>query len=220
MPSPPSSPPLAALTSANELALISKSSNGKKRDTDGSKRKNRREGAAYHIREECERLFCETMKTVFLGEEGKAANNGSIVMGTDVHSPPDESVGAYNSYFPNGKARQAMDAWVEVWDYSSGCSFRAFVGGNGENKSLFAFFDSAVIGSDLKQGLMALIELAETVFAVSQIIICLDRSVQESERKAFMKSLRWVGFELITLDLWTSDIDVTSDKWLFLGMEI
>jgi hypothetical protein len=68
--------------------------------------------------------------------------------------------------------------------------------------------------------LMALIELAETVFAVSQLVICLDRSVQETERKAFMKSLRWVGFELITLDLWANDIDVTSDKWLFLGMEI
>ena len=236
LPSPPSSPPLAALTSANELALISKSSNSgiKKRESDGRKRSSRG-GAAYHIREECERLFCETMKAVFFGEEGNAAHNGSIAMGTDAHSPPDENVGAFNKYYANGKAGQAMDAWLEVWDYSSGCSFRVFVGGNGETKSLFAFFDSAVIGSDLKQGyvlthpsssisnkrrLMALIELAETVFAVSQVVICLDRSVQETERKAFMKSLRWVGFELITLDLWANDIDVTSDKWLFLGMEI
>jgi hypothetical protein len=93
------------------------------------------------------------MKAVFLGEEGKTATSGSIVMGTDAHSPPDESVGAYKtSYFTNGKQGQVMDAWFEVWDYSSGCSFRGFVGGNGENKSLFAFFDSAVIGSDLKQG--------------------------------------------------------------------
>jgi hypothetical protein len=67
---------------------------------------------------------------------------------------------------------------------------------------------------------MALIELAETVFAVSHIVICLDRSVREDEGKSFMKSLRWVGFELITLDMWANDIDVTSDKWLFLGMEI
>jgi hypothetical protein len=227
------------LTSANELALISKSSNSgtKKRESDGRKRSSRG-GAAYHIREECERLFCETMKAVFLGEEGKATHNGSIVMGTDAHSPPDESADTFNNnYFAtgNGKAEQAMDAWLEVWDYSSGCSFRVFVGGNGENKSLFAFFDSAVVGSDLKQGyvvshikshnsnmyrLMALIELAETVFAVSQVVICLDRSVQENERKSFMKSLRWVGFELITLDMWANDIDVTSDKWLFLGMEI
>ena len=67
---------------------------------------------------------------------------------------------------------------------------------------------------------MALIELAEEVFAVSQVVICLDRSVQESERKTFLKSLRWVGFDMINLDLWANDIDVTSDKWLFLGMEI
>jgi hypothetical protein len=92
------------------------------------------------------------MKTVFLGEEGKMAHNGSIVMGTNAHSPPDESVSAYNdNYFAKGNG-QPIDAWLEVWDYTSGCSFRVFVGGNGEKKSLFAFFDSAVIGSDLKHG--------------------------------------------------------------------
>ena len=68
--------------------------------------------------------------------------------------------------------------------------------------------------------LMALIELAETVFAVRQVIICVDRAVPEDERKAFMKSLRWVGFEMTTLDMWANEVDVTSDKWLFLGMEI
>ncbi|KAH7350802.1 ornithine decarboxylase antizyme [Rhexocercosporidium sp. MPI-PUGE-AT-0058] len=216
IPSPPSSPPLAALTSANELALISK--NNRKRDTDG-KRKSRKEGAAYLIREECERLFCETMKVVFLGDAGKAANNGSIGMGANAHSPPDDSVNVYNDYFvkhPN----QAPDAWVEIWDYSGGCSFRGFVGGDGDKKSLFAFFDSAVVGRDLKQGLMALIELAETVFAVNQVVICLDRNVPEVDRKAFLKSLRWVGFDLISLDMWANDFDVTSDRWLYLGMEV
>jgi hypothetical protein len=67
---------------------------------------------------------------------------------------------------------------------------------------------------------MALIELAESVFAVSQVVICLDRAVSDEDRKAFMKSLRWVGFELITLDLWAGELDVTSDRWMFLGMEI
>jgi hypothetical protein len=67
---------------------------------------------------------------------------------------------------------------------------------------------------------MALIELAETVFAVSQVVICVDRTVQEADRKAFLKSLRWVGFELVSLDLWAGDLDVSSDKWLFLGMEV
>ena len=68
--------------------------------------------------------------------------------------------------------------------------------------------------------LMALIELAETVFAVGQVIICVDRAVPEDERNTFMKSLRWVGFEMTTLDVWANALDVTSDKWLFLGMEI
>jgi hypothetical protein len=67
---------------------------------------------------------------------------------------------------------------------------------------------------------MALIELAETVFAVSQVVICLDRSLGKEDCRAFMKSLRWIGFELIALDTWANDHDVTSDKWMFLGMEI
>ncbi|KAI9048589.1 hypothetical protein LZ554_007422 [Drepanopeziza brunnea f. sp. 'monogermtubi'] len=211
-------PPLAALTSANELALISKNSN-RKRNNDGKSRR-RKEGAAYYIREECERLFCDTMNGVFLGEGGKASSNGSIGMGANAYSPPDESADTYNNYFARRPTPQAIDAWIEIWDYAGGCSFRGFVGGEGDKKSLFAFFDSAVVGRDLKQGLMALIELAETVFAVSQVVICLDRFVPESDRKAFLKSLRWVGFELISLDMWTNELDVTSDKWLYLGMEV
>jgi hypothetical protein len=163
------------------------------------------------------------MKTVFLGEEGTRGSNGSIVMGANAYSPPDESVDTYNSYFPKGQKRQqqqSVDAWLEVWDYAGGCSFRGFVGGNGDDKSLFAFFDPAVVGRDLKQGLMALIELAESVFAVSQVIICIDRTIPATEVQPFMKSLRWVGFEMTTLDLWAQKRGVTSDKWLFMGMEI
>jgi hypothetical protein len=126
------------LTSANELALISKNPN--KKQVDGRK-KNRKEGAAFTIREECERLFCETMKTVFLGEGGHMGSKGSIGVGTDIN------------YF-NVKNGQGVDAWLEIWDYAGGCSFRAFVGGKGEQKSLFAFFDTSVIGRDLKQGLV------------------------------------------------------------------
>ncbi|TAQ86687.1 hypothetical protein B7494_g4987 [Chlorociboria aeruginascens] len=220
LPSPPSSPPLAALTSANELALNCNSL--KRCDTDG-KKIDRKEGAVYTIREECERLFCETMKTVFFGEEGNTAINGSVVMGTpnNAYSPPDDYKDVYSN-FGNVKAagKQPIDAWLEIWDYAGGCSFRGFVGGEGEKKSLFAFFDPSIIGQDLKQGLMALIELAEAVFAVSQVVICLDRSVLETEGKTLLKSLRWVGFELITFDMWSNILDTTSDRWLFLGMEV
>jgi hypothetical protein len=91
------------------------------------------------------------MKTIFLGEEGNVGNSGSIVMGANAYSPPDDSEDTHDSYFI-GKKTQPIDAWIEVWDYVGGTSFRGFVGGEGEKKSLFAFFDSAVVGRDLKQG--------------------------------------------------------------------
>jgi hypothetical protein len=77
------------------------------------------------------------MKTVFLGEGGYTGSKGSIGMGT-------------NNYFSN--ANQGVDAWMEIWDYAGGCSFRAFVAGTGEQKSVFAFFGASVIERDLKQG--------------------------------------------------------------------
>ena len=94
------------------------------------------------------------MKYVFLGDEGSDFSMASSVMGANAYSPPDRGVGAHDKYFSKVRnTGQAMDAWLEIWDYASGCSFRGFVGGNGDQKSLFAFFDSAVIGRDLKQGL-------------------------------------------------------------------
>jgi len=131
------------LTSANEIAL-----SRTRRDNHG-KRKSK--GAAYTIREECERLFCETLKTVFLGDEGRQISEDPTVMGANAHSPPEE-VGVHKDYFSKVKSGQFVDAWLEVWDYSGACSFRGFVGGNGDQKSLFVFFDSSVIERDLKQG--------------------------------------------------------------------
>lgn len=100
------------------------------------------------------------MKDVFFGEGGSSSSSGSF--GMDTHninhsqstpSREDLSVQHQNyGYFAGHGQGQDIDAWIEVWDYAGGCSFRGFVGGNGENKSLFAFFDSAVIGRDLKQG--------------------------------------------------------------------
>jgi hypothetical protein len=162
LPSPPSSPPLAALTSANELALISKPKKSRDNDQNGGNKNSSGRGASYSIREECERLFCETMKDVFFGEGGTWSSNGSIVMDASMNidtrsTPPIEATDSYavsqqQSHTNSKFMGQEIDAWIEVWDYAGGCSFRGFVGGNGENKSLFAFFDSSVIGRDLKQG--------------------------------------------------------------------
>lgn len=143
LPSPPASPPLALSVSANERAFLR--NNLKTRNMKGTKAS--KEGAAYTIRGECERLFCENMKPIFLGDEGHMASTGSIGMGANADSP-DDSVDAY-SYFDR---RHGIDAWLEIWDYTSGCCFRGFVGGNGDKKSLFVFFDASVMGRELKRG--------------------------------------------------------------------
>lgn len=93
------------------------------------------------------------MKTIFLGEE-ESVSNVSNVMGADTYSCLDDDVDTHNDYFGGDvqPPAHAIDAWLEIWDYTGGCSFRGFVGGHGDEKTLFAFFDSSVIGRDLKQG--------------------------------------------------------------------
>ena len=45
-----------------------------------------------------------------------------------------------------------VEAWMELWDYAGGASFRAFVVSNGDETSLFVFFDTqGVMGRDLKK---------------------------------------------------------------------
>lgn len=75
---------------------------------------------------------------------------------------------------------------------------------------------------------MAIIDLASGPMDCAQVVVCLDRSVSAEDSKALLKSLNWVGFELVTLDMWMkpqgkkqmSEMQDTSDKWLFLGMEL
>ncbi|KAI0811501.1 ornithine decarboxylase antizyme-domain-containing protein [Xylaria sp. FL0064] len=233
LPSPPSSPPLAAFMSSNELALQPKP---KKRSSDNpvttttnnylnrtTTTANRRGGATFQIREECERFFCETMTAVFQGERN-AASNGSYLTG--VHgalTPPDDYPPTPpSSSLPRSGSHSSVNVkgWLEFWDYVGGASFRAFVAEKGDEKSLFAFFDSGLVGQDLKQALIALIELADGPLECSNVVICLDRHMPADHAKSFMRSLQWVGFELTALDHWADELDVVSDKWLFLGMEL
>jgi hypothetical protein len=65
-----------------------------------------------------------------------------------------------------------------------------------------------------------LIELADVPLGCSNVVICMDRHMPEDYAKTLMRSLQWVGFELTTLDHWAGDLDVVSEKWLFLGMEV
>lgn len=157
IPSPPQSPPLAA----RHMSATVKNTNGPAR----------RGGAAYTITGECERLFCETLRAVFLGE-GNLARQDSLVLGVQKHeeeeflsdvndygvdvrrynsgrimdSPSPEAVGAVPQ---NGMIGQ----WVEIWDYVGGNKFRGFVADDktGE-RAMFVFFDQSVVGGDLKAG--------------------------------------------------------------------
>ncbi|KAI1105110.1 ornithine decarboxylase antizyme-domain-containing protein [Jackrogersella minutella] len=222
LPSPPSSPPLAAITSSNELALQPKN---KKRSTNNAApiSRSRRGGATLQIREECERFFCETMKSVFQ-VEWNMASNGSCLTGVNNYSltPPPDDYPMPQSTMSDIDIKPAVNVngWMEFWDYAGGASFRAFVVEDGDEKSLFAFFDNGLVGRDLKQALIALIELADGPVGCAHVVICVDRRMPADYAKALMRSLQWVGFELTTLDHWAKDVDVTSNKWLFMGMEI
>ena len=92
--------------------------------------------------EECERLFCETLKAVFLGERSTATQD-SLVTGAHYNHVLEEY---------RGTTRGLVNTWIEVWDYVGDTSFRGFVGGEGSGKSLFIFFDEGLIDKDLKHG--------------------------------------------------------------------
>jgi len=118
--------------------------------------------------------------------------------------------------------RGGVLGWLEIWDYDGGSSFRGFVAEDASRgtKSLFVFFDAHSITRDLKKALVALLELAESAFACSHMVICLERLIPEEETKGLVKGLQWAGFSLTTLDFWATGLDIVSSRWLFMGMEL
>lgn len=125
-----------------------------------------------------------------------------------------------DAYFPSDSGANVKE-WIEIWDYAGGLSFRGFVGEKDGQKALFVFFDGSVIGKDLKQGLMSLLELSGgDDFGCSKLVVCVDRHADEEDMKTLTRDLGWVGFELVTLDYWSNSTACTSDKWLFLEMDV
>ena len=51
-----------------------------------------------------------------------------------------------------GECKSAITDYIEMWDYVGGIRFRGFVVEQEEERSMFVFFDEAVIGADLKAG--------------------------------------------------------------------
>lgn len=99
------------------------------------------------------------MKAAFLGERNPSVH-GSGLSGAYLQSPPPDShladpflqspdAAAAAAAAPAGSR---IEAWMEVWDYAGGSSFRAFVADDGRDKTLFIFFDiEGVMGRDLKK---------------------------------------------------------------------
>lgn len=99
-----------------------------------------KEEAAYTIPGECERLFCDNMAAIFLGE-GNFVRPESLGMDAlDIR--PDEAK----------KERTCIQRWVEVLDYTSDAVYRGFVGSVGEEQTLFVFFEDSIPGCNLKTG--------------------------------------------------------------------
>ncbi|KAF2640156.1 hypothetical protein P280DRAFT_490518 [Massarina eburnea CBS 473.64] len=197
----------------------------------------RRGGAAYTIKEECERLFCETLSSVFLGE-GNLVRQDSLVTG--MHSI---NLSAGNDYGVDvGSADRIMDSppalavsdidhvgkedgdmvkeWIEVWDYVGGVRFRGFVVEKEQEKTLFVFFDKNVIGAKIKAGLMALLELCDVdYFSCSRLVLAIDRQTEKPTMDSLVKDLGWIGLRLATLNDFADQEEIVSDQWLFMGME-
>jgi len=181
------------------------------------------------------------MKTAFRGERNPSTHgsglSGASTTSTNYYLPTPPPDNQFPASFRRGSDAQPSassahhhsggcagfeaDAWMEVWDYAGGASFRAFVASNGEEKSLFVFFDiEGTLGRDLKKALMALIDLADGPLECSHIVTCIDRRMSKEEAVELTKSLQWVGFEMTTLDHWAGDLDVTSRNWVLMGMEL
>ncbi|KAF2244858.1 hypothetical protein BU26DRAFT_533463 [Trematosphaeria pertusa] len=195
----------------------------------------RRGGAACTIAGECERLFCGTLRSVFLGE-GNLGRQDPLAMGVRNHHQIPTDITDYGVHVRRYSDR-LMDSpspemvgpvqqkglvsdWIEVWDYVGGIRFRGFIAEKEEEKAMFVFFDQNVVGGDLKAGLMALLELCEIdYFSCSRLVVCLDRETDRRAMDTLTKDLGWIGFQLTTLNDFTSGEDIISDQWIFMDME-
>lgn len=151
-------------------------------------------------------------------------------------SGSDDSVYDGSSVYDGVGMAPAVDAFLEIWDYSGGSRFRGFVAERRGSKGLFIFFDEGAFGHDLKAGwvdswrwgptangssLMALLELCSLdELGCTELVICLDRDMETADLKSLMKDLGWVGFSPTTLIDWAQSQEIISSKWVFLAMDV
>ncbi|KAL2833226.1 ornithine decarboxylase antizyme-domain-containing protein [Aspergillus cavernicola] len=167
--------------------------------------------ATHTIPEECERLFCDKLSAIFLGER-RLSRQESLGIDASQIRPNDT----------NYEYRQ-IQRWVEVLDYSSDAIYRGFVTNASGEPTLFVFLAETALDHGLKSGLIALFELAGIpAFGCSQIVACVPR-LQCNAELELTRNLGWCGFGLTTLQPWdtTNCLDFPiSTTWLFLSAEV
>ncbi|KAJ5457607.1 hypothetical protein N7475_008995 [Penicillium sp. IBT 31633x] len=168
--------------------------------------------ATHTIPEECERLFCDKLSAIFLGERSFMRQE---LLGVD----------AFEHMRPNQRKPQhgRIQRWIEVWDYSGDAIYRGFVTEHNKERTLFVLFEDRALDRGIRSSLIALFELADiATFGCSQIVACVSRS-QRTDEMELVRSLGWCGFSLTTLESWAANDhqgSFVSEKWLFLVAEI
>ncbi|RDW74741.1 uncharacterized protein DSM5745_07403 [Aspergillus mulundensis] len=95
--------------------------------------------AAHTIPGECERLFCDVLSVIFLGER----------------LPRQESLGIDASQIQAIDTRgehARIQKWFEVLDYTSDAMYRGFVTGTTGERTMFVFLAGTAVGHGLKSG--------------------------------------------------------------------
>ncbi|KAL2382633.1 hypothetical protein RJZ90_003138 [Blastomyces dermatitidis] len=179
--------------------------------------------AVQTITEECERLFCDTLWAVFLGER-QLAPQQSLVVGAARNSNNNNKI-INLSGMPTKRVPGRIQNCIEVWDYAGDTIYRGFVAADGNQRTLFVFFDRhTCAGQGFKSGLMALFEIASiSELGCSEMVACVDRSMGATELDAVIRNLGWVGFELSSLRDWvppSAKGPFISNRWLFMTVEI
>ncbi|KAL4801397.1 ornithine decarboxylase antizyme-domain-containing protein [Aspergillus unguis] len=167
--------------------------------------------ATHTIPGECERLFCDKLAAIFLGERRLSRQES---LGVDA-SRTQPSAAGYDT--------RRIRTWVEVLDYTSDSIYRGFVTDTSGERTLFVFLAETAVEHGLKSGLIALFELADVpAFGCSQIVACVPRSQHDTELEV-TRSLGWCGFGLTTLQPWDEQNCLgtpVSSRWLFLSAEV
>lgn len=95
--------------------------------------------AAHTIPEECERLFCDALSAIFLGERLSRQE----LLGVDASLTQINNADGEHS---------RIQMWVEVLDYTTDAIYRGFVTDTNGERTLFVFLMETAVGHGLKSG--------------------------------------------------------------------